>query len=113
MSKIKTTMKNITERYSKVWRCGYCDLQYIMRGIDPTYYNCGIYGWNCDIYTTEAGAITTGYRNMRGERIPSEIIKEYTEKADEIINNGGFDYNKIQAGLDVIRSDFFRTLNNL
>ena len=39
MSKIKTTNKYIKAVWKHVYRCGYCDLQYIMRGEDPVYYN--------------------------------------------------------------------------
>lgn len=85
MSKIETSMK-ITKRFSNVFRCGYCDLQDIYRWNDPTYYNAGVYGWNCDLYVdykTDT-IITTGYRNMRGARIPDAIIKKYSKKAKEI-----------------------------
>ena len=90
--KIKTSMKVITENYKKVFRCGYCDLQLIMRNDEPTFYNSGVYGWNCDIYTDNKRniAITTGYRNMRGERIPDELIKKYNDIAKAAIEQNGF-----------------------
>ena len=83
-----TTLKKIGYRFMSA---GYCDLYKIVNGsrIDPQYYNCGVYGWNCDIYTewtqrAGAVAISTGYRNMRGPMIPREVIEEYSEKADAI-----------------------------
>lgn len=112
MRKIKTSMNYITNVYHKVWRAGYCDLQYIMRGVEPRFYNSGVYGWNCDIYDTDAGAITTGYRNMRGERIPDKLITLYEEKARGIIDNER-DYNEMQKKLDALRADFFGDLNAL
>lgn len=86
MSKIKTSMKYINALYPVVFRCGYGDLQFICNGVDPVYYNCGVYGWNCDIYVNFKydAAITTGYRNMRGVRIPDEIIRKYSEIAENI-----------------------------
>lgn len=84
--KTKATMKFIQARYKNVWRCGYADLQYIFERDDIAYYNAGTYGWNCDIivdYRTNT-AITTGYRNMRGRCIPSEIIKKYSDIAKQI-----------------------------
>lgn len=78
-------MTNITKHFKHVYRCGYCDLHYIMRDTEPRYYNYGIYGWNCDIYTYGSIAITTGYRNMRGDRIPDNILEEYTNNAKQII----------------------------
>ena len=87
--KIKTSIKSIRNNWRKVYYCGYCDLQYIMRGEEPTYYNCGIYGWNCDIYCDFKRdiAITTGYRNMTGKRIPDEIIEKYTAEAKKILED--------------------------
>ena len=89
MTKTKTTMKAIRNNWRKVFCCGYCDLQYIMNGKEPTYYNAGVYGWNCDIYTNFSRdiAITTGYRNMAGERIPDEIIRKYSAIAKNICEN--------------------------
>lgn len=109
--KKKTSMNNITKYFAKVWRAGYCDLQNIMRGTEPTYYNAGVYGWNCDIYDTPAGAITTGYRNMRGERIPDEIIIKYDAAAREILNDHNWkNYDEITTRLNNLRKDFFGEL---
>lgn len=89
-------MVTVQERYSKVLRCGYCDLQKIMRFENPVYYNCGVYGWNCDIFVDFKNdiAITTGYRNMRGESIDSAIIDKYNQKADQIESQ--FDWTKYE-----------------
>ena len=87
MSKIKTSMK-ITKSFSNVFCCSYCDLQDIFKWNEPTYYNAGVYGWNCDLYVdwkTDT-IITTGYRNTKGERIPYAIIEKYSEKAKAIYN---------------------------
>lgn len=86
MSKIKTTRKEINNMFSNVFYCGYCDLQHIISKSEAVYYNCGVYGWNFDVfidYPTDT-AITTGYRNMTGRRIPSEIIEKYSSAAKEI-----------------------------
>ena len=104
--KIKTSMTDITRGYNKVWRCGYCDLAQIMHGVEPNYYNSGVYGWNCDIYDTPAGAITTGYRNMRGERIPFDIIEAYDKKDREIIATMWTDKD-YRVKLEELRRDFF------
>ena len=71
---------------------GYCCLQddglsRYSEGVKEIGTNSGVYGWNCDIYVDNARdiAITTGYRNMRGQRIPDEIIRKYDEIAKEII----------------------------
>lgn len=114
MAKIKTTMKYINALYNKVYRAGYCDLQYIFRYEEPTYYNCGVYGWNCDIYTEKGIAITTGYRNMRGKQIPHELIEKYSEKAKEIASAPfTTPYEEIKRALDVNRENFIDELLKL
>lgn len=42
--KVKTTMKAIKTNYAKVFYAGYCDLQHIMTGVEPDFYNSGVYG---------------------------------------------------------------------
>lgn len=109
--KIKISMNNL---YGRKFRAGYCDLQNIMYGIDPDFYNAGVYGWNCDIYETPAGYITTGYRNMRGDRIPNEIIRKYDKKARDIMDRYAWkDYDKKIKKLDALREKFYQELNNL
>lgn len=110
--KIKITMKEIRNRF-KTYRCGYCDLQYIMRWHDAEFYNCGVYGWNCDIYVDwkHGIAITTGYRNMAGDRIPSEILEEYTNKAKEIESIR--DWKEQERLYTENREAFFEAVSNL
>ncbi len=110
--KTKTSMTYITAVYNNIYRCGYCDMQNILYGLEPKYYNSGVYGWNCDIYETDAGAITTGYRNMRGVQIPYEMIERYDKEAREIIKDMWNDPNYRQR-LDNLRKDFFGELTNL
>jgi hypothetical protein len=114
--KTKTTMKFIRQNWGNVYCCGYCDLQDIMKGKEPTYYNCGVYGWNCDIYTNIARdiAITTGYRNMIGKQIPAELIKKYSVIAEEITRDmWAKDYDEIAAELEQNRQNFFDELLNI
>ena len=111
--KRKTSMNYITGSFRKVWRCGYCDLQYIMKGTDAAYYNAGIYGWNCDIYVDYIHdvAITTGYRNMRGERIPDEVIDEFTARAKNAVDNYNFkNWEEYNETMQQIRTDFYNRL---
>ena len=114
--KIETTMKAIRNNYRKVFRCGYCDLQYIYRYTDPIFYNSGVYGWNCDIYVDFKRdiAITTGYRNMAGICIPSEILEKYSNIAKEICDKPfSFPFDEIKAALDANLENFLTELDNL
>lgn len=114
--KTHVTIKNIRQNWGNVYRCGYCDLQYIMRGEEPNYYNAGVYGWNCDIYCDFKRdiAITTGYRNMTGKMIPNELIEKYSNIAKEICENlFSKPYDEIKAELDQNRENFFDELANI
>lgn len=97
--KLYTSIKKIREYYANCFYCGYCDLQDIYRYEEALYYNSGVYGWNCDIYVDNKRdiAISTGYRNLRGTRIPDDLIKKYSDIAKSIIENNShksFDYIK-------------------
>ena len=115
--KTKTTIKNIKNNWSKIFYCGYCDLYYIYYHEEPQYFNAGVYGWNCDIYCDYGKdiAITTGYRNMAGRRIPKELIEKYTERAKEIISAPykEYTYEEEKELLRDNREQFLNELNNL
>ena len=111
--KTKTTIKSIKNNYTKIFRCGYCDLQDIFKYTDATYYNAGVYGWNCDIYTDVARdvAITTGYRNMAGVLIPDELIKKYSNIAKAICKNSfNKSYADMQKALEENQENFLDEL---
>ena len=116
MSKQHTTMKYIRNNWTKVFRVGYCDLQNIFRYEEPQYYNSGVYGWNCDVYCDYSRdiAITTGYRNMAGRNIPSEILHKYDEIARHILANSlQMHYSEIKKQLDENRENFLDELDKL
>ena len=88
----------ICNNFKNVYSAGYCDLQRILctPEHEATYYNCGVYGWNCDLYIDwkHDAIITTGYRNTRGRRIPRELIEKYAKKADKIVSTYEFNKNR-------------------
>lgn len=112
MRKQHTSMTDITRRFQKVFRCGYCDLQHVFRNAGPMYYNSGEYGWNCDIYVDFEFdiAVTTGYRNTRGIRIPNEIIEKYEANALKILES--IWVRDINDELIDNRKAFYRELND-
>lgn len=119
MAKIKTSMK-ITNNFKNVFRCGYCDLQKIMQHNEPYYYNCGVYGWNCDLFVDYATdtIISTGYRNMRGERIPNKLLEKYNKKADEIDEKFKHDfskgcYDRRKKSFEKLQAKFFEELTRI
>lgn len=112
MYNTKLTRKDVTNMYGGyVFRCGYCDLHYIMNGVERTGYNSGIYGWNWDCFTVNGVAITTGYRNMVGKAIPFEIIEKYTKIARDYMK----DHWRVDHKQDFeqLRLDFTNELKNL
>ncbi|WP_303872026.1 hypothetical protein [Acetobacterium wieringae] len=115
MSKTKTSMKSIRNSWSKIYSCGYGDLQYIMKYNEPEFYNSGVYGWNCDIYVDYARdiAITTGYRGMTGKMIDNAIIEKYSNIAKKIMENTfNRPYEDIKKELDENVEAFYSELNN-
>ena len=116
MSKQHIAIKNIRNNWDKVFRVGYCDLQNIFRYEEPQYYNSGVYGWNCDIYCDYSRniAITTGYRNMAGQLIPSEILEKYDAIAKEILKNmWNVPFDELKVKLDENRENFLAELEKL
>lgn len=107
--KVKTSMIDVVRSHNYVYRCGYADLQHLFSGVDYCYYNCGVYGWNCDIFTDyvdgKSIAVTTGYRNMRGERIPDYIVKAFESAAKSIYYES---YSREK--LEELRRAFFQLL---
>lgn len=102
MKKKSTSMTSLKAYGFKMFSAGYCDLQYIISRDYFQFYNAGVYGWNCDIYIDWSNQviITTGYRNMRGERIPSDLIAEYSNIGKKLLNDwNNPDYHTMKRDL--------------
>ena len=83
--KTKLTNKLVKQLYPNIKCAGYCELQTLLRGIEPIAYTCGTYGWNYDIYNIYGVTIATGYRGMPGKHV--EKGGEYEQKAQAIVYN--------------------------
>ena len=103
--KIKATRKELASRYF-CKAVGYCDLQRLFRCTEPNYYTCGVYGWNFDAYTFGNKCITTGYRGMIGERVPSELIEKY-ETAAAAVWAERIPYEEQRKKVDALIEQFF------
>lgn len=108
------TMPLVKTYYSNLFKVPYCALQNLFLGKEPKFYNYGTYGWNCDIYTSELYnvAITTGYRNTKGKKIPTEIVEKYETAAKKIISENT-DFYDINLNLRILRQKFFQELTTL
>lgn len=115
--KIKTSMTALRKAYPnyKIFRCGYCDLQFIVSKSDYQFYNAGVYGWNCDILVSHTYdiIITTGYRNMRGERIPSELITKYSECCQSIRSDKSLTLSQQQESIEFLLNQFLCELSHM
>lgn len=79
--KTKVTNKEIRPNYNNILSIGYCEAQFLLRGVSPFGYNCGVYGWNCDFYDIDGICVSTGYRPI-GKRVNYSLLKEYEDKAN-------------------------------
>lgn len=81
--KYNTTRTHIKAVYGEdIYAVGYCGAYHLLRGLEPIYYNAGIYGWNCDYYLIGSVCICTGYR-PHGKNRP-EITSLYEERAKAV-----------------------------
>ena len=90
--KYKTTRQALKKYYYNALAVGYCDAQHLLSWKSPDSYTCGVYGWNFDAYDIDGVLITTGYRNLLGER--ARFVSEFEEKAKKICswdNKDSFD----------------------
>lgn len=86
-TKIEMTRNQIADLpVDKIVTAGYCDLQYLLSGIDPVGYNAGINGWNYDVYIIGDIGILTGYR-MPNKYPRAAKIEEYEQKASKIVSS--------------------------
>lgn len=107
MQKFKVTKKDIKARYNKVFNVGYCNMYYLLTGIEPRYYNCGVYGWNWDAYEIAPNiCIITGYRNTLGENIDREELARYEEQAQQILRSCNLTYEEMLQEVKALREKF-------
>ena len=93
------TKKELKNRYGRIVRVSYCDLQYICKSY-PAFeigYNSGVYGWNWTAYELRhsdgrAVAVCTGYRSLTGETVKG--IAHFNDKAREVANDWATSYDE-------------------
>lgn len=103
--KLKTTAKEVKNKYPTVVSVGYCGLGAMLNYTDPQAYTCGVYGWNADVYDLGLGiALSTGYRPF-GKAVPHDIVKTYEDEAERILNEK-LSYREQKAALDDLKNGF-------
>lgn len=92
--KFKTTNNNIKTGYAHILKIGYCGAQYLLTGQEARAYNCGVYGWNYDVYVVDGVAICMGYRGMPGRSVDYNRFKKAEKQAEKIYCDYSLEWNK-------------------
>ena len=116
MSKIKVSTEALKEHYNNIIVAGYCDLQDLLSYEEPTYYNCGLYGWNFDGYIVDNDTIIiTGYRNLNGNYRNYELTRKYNEFAKQIKQNyyhKAFSFEECKSKLQKLIKEYCEEMIN-
>ena len=103
--KKQITLKKIKAIYGDdLISIGDNELGHLLRLETPTYYTCGVYGWNADIYTIGDKAIITGCRGPK-RTVDRNITKKYNELAREINDS---DYQVKKEKLQLLIDEFLK-----
>ena len=110
MSKANVTRKWVNSNY---YCCsvGYCDLQNLLYFQSASYYTCGVYGWNMDVYTFGDYAITTGYRGMidNVKKDYYSLVCEYEDKARALLKEQWKKpYEELKAEVNNLLNEFLQ-----
>lgn len=112
--KFRTTQKAIKEHYSDVIYVGYCNLQYLLKALQPMAYTTRVEGWASDVYgcenvETPCGyynvAISTGYQPFGKVKPSWELQRKYDGLAKEVCDKI-FDYEERKKQLNELLGQF-------
>ena len=92
MAKVKISNKFVKENFSTRIYCNNTRLLYYL---DCRFYNCGVYGWNYDLYEYNGVALLYGDRNIPYNYRSYEIEQKYISKFENI-NKANYTYNEIK-----------------
>lgn len=111
MAKIQMTRAEINRLYNRVYRYNISTLDPIYTQWDATGYNCGVYGWNFNVYPVTAEiCILSGDRGTFGEHLP--------KKAERILQNAKKyfrtvpDWSKRDKYIKVAKRKFIKALTD-
>lgn len=104
--KVKVTRKFVEEHHKTIIKAGYCDLEFLLRYKNPSFYTTNIYGWASDVYTLGDVAIVTGYAPFGIGNY--ELTKKYNDMAMAIPFNEGNRKEKLDMLIEEY-IEFFRS----
>ena len=80
--KTRVTAKWVRQHFETIYSASYsalCDLQSALPA--PTYYTCGVYGWNADVFILDIDtAVVAGYRPFGNVKVDTEKLREILSK---------------------------------
>lgn len=106
--KYKTTKKAIREMGDPVYCVGYCNLQNLLRTVDPFAYSTRAEGWACDYYYIHDVIISTGYAPI-GRKTDYNLCREYDQKALEVLREL-IPWEEQREKLEALASEFVEKL---
>lgn len=110
--RFKTTRKSVMANGGIIVEVGYCNLQSLLRYVDPTAYTCGVYGWNADVYDFGKVVIITGYRSF-GNYSNYDLVREYDEKAYKIARDYQVDWETRSEAVNKLLDEFVNKVYKL
>lgn len=104
------TKKQVNEYYKYIISVGYCDIQFLLQGIEKEGFTAGVYGWNADIYEIDkTTAIVTGYRPFGNISTSGKgLNKKYNEKARTIANNWDLTWEQKKSKLNKLLQKYVK-----
>ena len=97
---VEMTRNDVKKAFTKIYAADYCSLECLLKNQLRIGYNAGTFGWNYDVFSlNENVALRTGYRNMPGKEIPTNITSYYNKRAEEIFHNPILSYEEKNKNL--------------
>lgn len=107
--KYKTTKKAIREMGYPVFCIGYCDLQNLLRFVEPFAYSTRAEGWACDYYKVGDIILCTGYAPI-GRKIDYNLCKEYDKAGQDVFNDRFISWEEKQEKVKTLLDEFIGKL---
>lgn len=105
--KQKMSKNDIRNEFDTVVFVPYCGLDSLLVFDDPIGYNCGVYGWNYDVYDLgNRCAIVTGYRvpnTIADIQMDHTKMKDYNAWAQAILRNEGVNYDTAKRQIEALK----------
>ena len=85
--KTRVTAKWVRQHFTTIYSASYsafCDLKAALP--EPTYYTCGVYGWNADVFILDVDTVVVaGYRPFGNAQVDTRELLSTVVKRREIL----------------------------